>query len=359
MSFGVGLGDIFQVLHVVKITYDAWKDAPEKYKAITQRLRSLQGPLQHLATYYKHSHSVSRTARIARSQRDLDDILSTIDNTLQHLTRILDKRSGLKFWDRLRLSAHEINDLSAALDRHILDLTCYSSSLGLQNDREIQHSQQTLQRGQDELLRLVSQLLPPKVPQTTIEAVAESVDSVSMSSSFMTDYEDDDPAVWRAFRRRAIAEGVTSRDLQLYQAPLHDILRTVAADRHRTRRPRRRPSNPEEQAKADALSTLSSRYADENLHYTYSPTPEEQLPLYLSAEPRKSRDVVSFEEWREQSLRRSHNSDVVQDRLDLERPQRRRRQRSRSVETRIEACCSGVRPSLGECAGYVAMYRWV
>jgi len=62
---------------------------------------------------------------------------------------------------------------------------------------------------QDEILRLVSELLPFKIPQTTLEAVAESVDSVSMSLSFMADYsiEDDDPSVWRDCRRKAIVEG--------------------------------------------------------------------------------------------------------------------------------------------------------
>ena len=341
MSFGVGLSDIFQVLQVVKVTYDAWKDAPEKYKAITQRLRSLQGPLQQLATHYKHPQ---RKARKASSQRDLDDILSAIDNTVQHLTRILNKHSGLKFWDRLRLSAHEVNDLSAALDRHILDLTCFSSSLALQNDREIQHSQQNLQRGQDEILRLVSQLLPSKVSQTTIEAVAESVDSVSMSSSFMTEYsnEDDDPAVWRAFRRKAISEGVTSRDLQLYEAPIHDILRTVAAERHRDRQ-RGLPSNSAEQASSATIPPPNPypHYADEDAHYTYSPSPDENhcSPIYpeSSMEPRGRRALFPGEEWQEQPSPRHlyHDGNAVK-MATYERPQLRRRQRSRSIETGME-----------------------
>jgi hypothetical protein len=339
MSFGVGLSDIFQALQVVKVTYDAWKDAPEKYKAISQRLRSLQGPLQQLAAHYKHPQ---RKAKKASSQRDLDNILSTIDKTLQQLTRILDKRSSLKFWDRLRLSAREVNDLSAALDRHILDLTCFSSSLGLQNDREIQHGQENLQRGQDEILRLVSQLLPSKVPQTTIEAVAESVDSVSMSSSFMTEYsnEDDDPAVWRAFRRKAIAEGVTSRDLQLYEAPIHDILRTVAADRHRGRRRRRRPSSSAGQARNETILPRPLPHdadADEDEHYIHSPafdgSPCSPTYPHPSMEPRGRRDLFPVEEWQEQPspiLYYQHNDAMPISTRD--RSQRRRKQRSRSVE---------------------------
>jgi hypothetical protein len=129
-----------------------------------------------------------------------------------------------------------------------------------------------VQSGQDEIIQLVSQLLSSKVPQTTIEAAAESVDSVSMSSSFMAEYsvEDDDPAVWRAFSRKAITEGVTSRDLQLYQAPLHDILRTAASDRHRGRRRRLCPSSSEEQARDVVPSPPCPHphYADEDVHYT-------------------------------------------------------------------------------------------
>jgi hypothetical protein len=244
MSFGVGVADIIQALHFVKVTYDSWKEAPERYQAIKQRLHALRGPLDRLARHYGDSHRhMSRS-----SKRDLDNILFSIETTLEQLDRIIAKRSDLRFWDRLRLSSHEIHDLSATLDRHVQDLTFLCSSLGLENGREIRHGQEVLKhgqhdlkRGQDELLRLVAQLLPPKVPAETIEAVAQSVDSFGMSSSIMTDYgNDDDPAVWRDFRRRAIDEGVTSRDLELYQAPLHDILRSLGT-RHDDRRPALRP----------------------------------------------------------------------------------------------------------------------
>lgn len=241
MSFGVGVADIIQALHFVKVTYDSWKDAPERYRAIKQRLHALRGPLKRLARHYSDGHR-----RMSRSsQRDLDNILFSIENTLENLDRIIAKRSDLKFWDRLRLNSHEINDLSGALDRHVQDLTCLCSSLGLENSRELRHGQEALQhgqhdlkQGQDELLRLVSQLLPPKVPVETLEAVAQSVDSLNMSASFTTDYgDDDDPNVWRDFRRKAIAEGVTSRDLEQYQAPLHDLLRSLSAKRHKDRWP--------------------------------------------------------------------------------------------------------------------------
>jgi hypothetical protein len=241
MSFGIGVADIIQALHFVKVTYDAWKDAPERYRAITQRLHALRGPLKRLAKHYGDGHR-----RMSRSsQRDIDNILFSIENTLENLDRIIAKRSDLKFWDRLRLNSHEINDLSAALDRHVQDLTCLCGSLGLENSRELRHGQEVLQhgqhdlkQGQDELLRLVSQLLPPKVPVETLEAVAQSVDSLGMSSSFTTDYGDeDDPNVWRDFRRKAIAEGVTSRDLDLYETPLHDLLRSLSARRHKDRWP--------------------------------------------------------------------------------------------------------------------------
>lgn len=179
------------------------------------------------------------------SRRDLDNILFSIDTTLEHLDRIIAKRSDLKFWDRLRLNSHEINDLSGALDRHVQDLTCLCASLGLENSREIRHGQEILQhgqhdlkQGQDELRRLVSQLLPPKVPVETLQAVAQSVDSFGMSSSFLTNYgEDDDPAVWRDFRRKAIAQGVTSRGPEMYQAPLHDLLRSLGTRRHKDQLP--------------------------------------------------------------------------------------------------------------------------
>ncbi|GAB7327001.1 hypothetical protein MBLNU13_g10946t1 [Cladosporium sp. NU13] len=234
MSFGVGVADIIQALHFVKVTYDSWKDAPERYQAIKQRLHALRGPLKRLARHYADSHR--RKSR--SSQIDLDNILFSIENTLEHLDLIIVKRSDLKLWDRLRLNSHEINDLSGALDRHVQDLTCLCTSLGLENSRELRHGQKILQhgqndlkQGQNELLRLVSQLLPPKVPVETLEAVAQSVGSFGVSSpSFTTDYGGDDyPAVWREFRRKAVAERMTSRDLETASSTNNFVRRGIRA----------------------------------------------------------------------------------------------------------------------------------
>jgi hypothetical protein len=98
----------------------------------------------------------------------------------------------------------------------------------------LQNGQSDLKQGQDELLRLISQLLPAKVHVETLEAVAQSVDSFGVSSSsYAMGYGDeDDPAVWRDFRLKALSEGVTSRDLEAYQEPLHNVLRSSSARRH-------------------------------------------------------------------------------------------------------------------------------
>lgn len=292
MSFGIGVADIIQALNFVKVTYDSWKDAPERYQAIKQRLHALRGPLKRLARHYGDSHRhMSRS-----SQRDLDNILFSIEQTLEKLDRIITKRSDLRFWDRLRLNTHEINDLSMGLDRHVQDLTCFCSSLGLESGREIQqgqislqHGQQDLKQGQDELLRLVSRLLPPKVPIETIDAVVRSVDAAGMSSSFMTDYgDDDDPTVWRDFRRKAIAEGVTSRDLEMYQAPLHDILRSLGTNHKDQRRvlPVPRISWGESADRSADLLRRGPRREDNNFLY---PDFDELPPRYHDGSSSQSR----------------------------------------------------------------------
>jgi hypothetical protein len=103
----------------------------------------------------------------------------------------------------------------------------------------LQNGQSDLKQGQDELLRLISQLLPAKVHVETLEAVAQSVDSFGVSSSsYAMGYGDeDDPAVWRDFRLKALSEGVTSRDLEAYQEPLHNVLRSSSARRQKDRLP--------------------------------------------------------------------------------------------------------------------------
>jgi len=47
-----------------------------------------------------------------------------------------------------------------------------------------------------------------------------------MSSSF-TEYEGDDPGVWREFRRQAIAESITSKELERYEPEILEVLQTV------------------------------------------------------------------------------------------------------------------------------------
>jgi hypothetical protein len=346
MSFGVGVADVIQALHFVQVTYDSWKEAPEKYYAIERRLDALRGPLNRLARLYGDP----RRQRSRSSQRDLDNLLVSIENTLERLERIIAKRSDLRFWDRLRLSAHEINDLSVALDRHVQDLTCLCSSLGLENGRKIRQGQETLRQGQHDLrrgqaalFRLVSQLLPTRVSMETIEAVIDSVDSVGMSSSFMTDHgDDDDPAVWREFRRKAIAEGVTSRDLELYQAPLHDILRSVGA-KHRDRR--RQPPNPHitfDEIDDPAVDLLRTRALD--AHSTFSHFGVED-PMYRchgtsSSLPRASwgdsRSFLSSSQWEARSSCMDEGYTTHISREHSRRRRRRRHSHSTASETRSE-----------------------
>jgi hypothetical protein len=334
MSFGVGVADIIQALHFVQVTHESWKEAPERYHAVKRRLDTLRGPLNRLAALY--AESKRRTSR--GSQRDLDNILFSIDNTLQTLDRIIDKRSDLRFWDRLRINTHEVNDLSAALDRHVQDLTCLCSALGLEDSRKIQERQETLQqgqrdlkRGQAELLRLVSRLLPPKVPMETIETVAHAVDCIGTSSSFMTDYGDEeDPRVWREFRRKAIAEGVTSRELETYQAPLHDILRSVSArqrDRQRTPSNSRNKLTGTTELAADLRRINHSRTDESLVRSGFDGVPNHR---HSSAHSQSFSTIRSWEE------RTPVMDDGVYDRhTSHERSRRRRRPRrhSHSIES--------------------------
>lgn len=342
MSFGVGVADIIQALYFVQVTYDSWKEAPEKYHAIKRRLDALRGPLDRLARLYGESQRhMSRS-----SQRDLDNVLFSIDITLEQLERIIAKRSDLKFWDRLRLNTREVNDLSAALDRHIQDLTCLCSSLGLEDGREIHQGQETLrngqqdlQRGQAEIFRLVSQLLPPRVPMKTIEAVVDSVDSAGMSSSFMTDYGDeDDPMVWREFRRKAIAEGVTSRDLELYQAPLHDLLLSVGSkhkDRWRTPSTPRITFDRTEELPVQVLRRSRSRDESPFLHAGFDGMPPRGHGSSSSrsrASSRHSRSLPVSDPWEAEppSMDEDYSTHISR---EHSRRRRRRRRHSHSIES--------------------------
>ena len=117
--------------------------------------------------------------------------------------------------------------------------------MGLENSRELRlgqeilrHGQRDLEEGQEELLRLVRKLLPYEGDVGTAKGVVELGESVGVTSSLtVKDYGDGDDAVmWRDSHRRALTEGDTSRDLEMYQAPLHDALRSLETRMHTDRR---------------------------------------------------------------------------------------------------------------------------
>lgn len=241
MSFGVGLADIVETLHFVKVTYDAWKEAPERYRTIESRLRSLRAILGRLVTHCENSHRPESKP----SQRDLGNALASVEDTVDQLAQIIAKRSSLKFWDRLRLNSHQINDLDAALDRNIQDLTCLCSALSLENDRHLQHGQQALRRGQDELLHLVGRLLPAQVSVAMPKAVLRPVSSLGISPPFLRSHDGhDDPSFWRNPKRRVIEKSLTSREMAFDEPPLHHVLSAAATADYRGRR-RTRSSSPQ------------------------------------------------------------------------------------------------------------------
>lgn len=254
MSFGVGISDIIGALQFAKATFDSWKDAPTRYIAIKDRLQSLQGPLHRLDYQLGLLEREATKRELAYWREEVAITFRPVAQTLVDLEEIVDRRGSLgtdkrNFWDRLRLGTRRVSELGNSLDRHISDLTFLCTELGLENDRKlsagqdaIRRNQRDLQEGQNEILRLVSEILPTKVPMATVEVVADTMESVSMSSSF-TEYGSDDPEVWREFRRQAIAEGITSKELERYEPELLEVLHTVVQKRKKGRKRRRARSH--------------------------------------------------------------------------------------------------------------------
>lgn len=182
MSFGVGVSDIFEALQLLRSTYQAWRDAPRKYRAIKQRLRTLRVPLRQLA---RHFQDFQRCQSSVKSGGDVSDIFASIEDILDQLDSILDKRKGLTLWDRLRIGAGDVDSLNAVLDRQIQDLTLLCCSVGLENLRELGHAheallqlQQDLKQGQEDLRWVVEQVLLSGTTHSITKAQSKTLGSV-------------------------------------------------------------------------------------------------------------------------------------------------------------------------------------
>jgi hypothetical protein len=209
MSFGVSIGDIITLTQLTARTYNGWKNACGEYASITGDLAVLQTLLKRVEAEAKSPKSL-----FAHNPDDLKG-WKTLDKSCRplvaELDEILNKYKSLgtsrrRNWDRIRMSNKNLDRLSRQLVKQTASLSAFVSVLGISSQGRVENE------------------VFPELLQRMDRIAAQIRNGNASSSSALTEYDNDDKAVWREFRREMIDAGIRSSDIHKYSAALKTYL---------------------------------------------------------------------------------------------------------------------------------------
>jgi hypothetical protein len=209
MSFGCSLSDIVTLVQLTTGAYSNWKNACGEYTEITGELASLNVILRILST-----EATTPNSPLRRGNANYRDYFTLLDNSAAVVRQLNDVivrfqnlgQSRRSNWDRLRLANRDLGEMRSKLTSHISLLSAF---LGTINVSALGRIEQNL---------------------NTINKLAAETRAGKREGSVMTAYDDDDPGIWREFRRELIKEGYSSDSIQKYGTQLKGHLRALHAD---------------------------------------------------------------------------------------------------------------------------------
>jgi hypothetical protein len=216
MSFGCSLSDILALVQLTTGAYSNWKNACGEYTEITSELSSLNVILKRLST-----EATTANSPLERGNANCLDHFKLLDNSAAIVTQLNDvivrfqnlggsRRSN---WDRLRLANRNLGEMRSKLTSHISLLSAFLDTINVSALGRIERDVRDL----------------PEM-RNTINKLAAEMRAGKREGSVMTAYEDDDPGIWREFRRELIKEGYSSDSIRKYRAQLKAHLRALHAD---------------------------------------------------------------------------------------------------------------------------------
>ena len=208
MSFGFSTGDVVLLVQLAWATVQNSRKACGEHAELTCEMTSLHVNLQRLQQETAKVESpINRPSDTCR--QDLAPIVNGCRRTLDVLDRILEKynalsdgeRSKRKLWKAVRFGNGElatVKDLRSKLIYYTGNLSLFLNMVSMCSMGIVE--KQMCEAGGDlkEIRRAVNQI------------TAHLMTGASKEGSALTDYADDDKAVWRAFRRELIKEGFSS-----------------------------------------------------------------------------------------------------------------------------------------------------
>jgi hypothetical protein len=216
MSFGCSLSDIVTLVQLTTGAYSNWKNACSEYTEITSELSSLNVILKRLST-----EATTPNGPLERGNANYLDHFKLLDNSAAIVTELNDVivrfqnlgGSRRRNWDRLRLANRNLGEMRSKLTSHISLLSAFLDTINVSALGRIERDV----RGLPEM-------------RNTINKLAAEMRVGKREGSVMTAYEDDDPGIWREFRRDLIKEGYSSDSIRKYRTQLKGHLRALHAD---------------------------------------------------------------------------------------------------------------------------------
>src|SRR5271170_344606 len=214
MSFGVSVSDIVILIQLTWRACTNWNNACSNYAEITGQLDSLHIILNRLQRERKAPESL-----LGPDSADYGSLRRILENskaTVTQLNNVIVKskslgRSRKRNWDRLRLANQDLGALRSKLNLHISTLTAYLETIGVS----------ALGRIENDIGGLLE--LRKAVDKIASEFRAGRREGSVMST--MTEYEGDNPRVWRDLRSELNKEGFSSASIEKCKSQLKRYVR--------------------------------------------------------------------------------------------------------------------------------------
>ena len=209
MSFGFSPSDVILVTQLAWKTVQNSRKACGAYDELTREVSSCHAVLQKLHRELENTESLLNKKK--DEQEELEIILAGCKNVLRVLDIILEKynvlsheeRSGRKLWQKIRFGngkVEDVRDQRAQLTYHTQALSLYINL----------HTVGSVGRVERQMKDSGGDLRALRVAVNDITAHLLSTSNDHHDGSILSNYTDDDRAVWKEFRRELIQDGFRS-----------------------------------------------------------------------------------------------------------------------------------------------------
>ena len=227
MSFGFSIGDAILLTQIATRTVQNSRKACGVHDDLTREVSSLLLVLRRLEAETAKPDSLINK-RDDPCQEELQSLVAGCKKTLGTLEKILDKynalseeqRSGRKLWQRIRFGNGEMQDLAELR----ATLVYYTSAISLFINMISMGSIGRVEKRMDEAGGVLHDI------RLAVNGItAQLLAGNNREGSVLTNYTDDDKAVWKEFRRELVKDGFLSSTIHRHKELIKAYISELAA----------------------------------------------------------------------------------------------------------------------------------